>query len=82
MNAQTEIIDIDVPPNALTNCPIRQYGLVSIKNICLGCAHFRGLFDVLPGPASFENKYRVQCGVPQAREITLVNMGNQHTGDQ
>jgi len=73
---KTETRDIHVPDNALTNCPIRQYGLVGIARVCLVCTQFRGLYDVLPGPAPFAAKYRVQCGVPQAREIVMVEMGS------
>lgn len=72
---KTEVQEIAVPANALTTCPIRRYGQVSIKGCCVACPHFRGLFDVMAQDAPFAEKYRVQCGVPQARDILMFEEG-------
>lgn len=71
----TEIKDVEIPANALTTCPDRSYALVGIAGRCLPCPHFRGLYDVMAQDAPFAQKYRVQCGVPQAREITVADLG-------
>ena len=72
---QTEIKDLIIPPNALVTCPNSRYGLVSIAGCCLPCPHYSGLFDVLPTEAPFAVKYRVNCGMPQVREIVVADMG-------
>jgi len=71
----TQIQDIDIPANALTTCPDRRYGLVGIAGCCTACGYFRGLYDVTAQDAHFSVKYRVQCGVPQAREIVMAELG-------
>lgn len=66
---------IDIAANALTTCPDRSYGLVSIAARCMACPHSHGLAEVIAGDAAFENKYRVLCGVPQVREIVVADFG-------
>jgi hypothetical protein len=77
MNIKTEIQEVNIPANALTTCPDKRYALVSIEGCCTKCHFFRGLYDVMEQDAVFAVKYRVQCGVPQAREIIVVDMGVQ-----
>lgn len=76
MNTVTEIKAISIPQAALTTCPDKRYGLVSIAGCCRSCSYFMGLFDVMEQDADFAVKYRVRCGVPQAREIIVVDMGD------
>lgn len=73
----TEIKEVEIPANALTTCPDRRYALVRIMGCCVPCARFCGLIDVIGQDAPFGAKYRVQCGVPQVREIVMVEMGVQ-----
>lgn len=77
MSDSTEIRDINIPANALTTCPDpdRRYALVGIERVCSTCPNFLGLFDVMEQEAAFPVKYRVKCGVPQAREITMAHLG-------
>ncbi len=75
MDTPTEIQEIDIPPNALTTCPDRSYRLVSIASVCQRCPQSLGLFDVMAADAPFAEKYRVRCGVPQAREVVMAEMG-------
>lgn len=77
MTTVTEIKDIAIPPSALTTCPDKRYGLVSISGCCQSCSYFLGLFDVMEQDDQFAVKYRVRCGVPQAREIVVVDLGEQ-----
>jgi hypothetical protein len=74
----SKIMDIQVPPNALTTCPDRRYALVSIQGCCVPCPHFVGLIDVVGEVqvAPFAARYRVQCGIPQVREIIQAEMGD------
>lgn len=69
--------DITIPPGALTTCPARRYALVSISGVCQGCTYSLGLWEVTEAEAPFADKYRVKCGVPQVREITMFQMGGE-----
>jgi len=70
------IENIEIPDTALTTCPARRFGLVGIKGACLKCNLFLGLSDVADGKDEpFQQRYRVKCGMPQAREITMFDNG-------
>lgn len=70
----TETREIDIPAGALTTCPDRRYALVSIAAVCGGCPYSQGLWQVTRGDVPFVDRYRVKCGVPQVREITIATL--------
>jgi hypothetical protein len=73
--ASEETRQMEIPAEALTTCPIRGFKLISIANRCIGCKYHQGFIDTTPDDAAFNLKYRVSCGVPQARDIFMVDTG-------
>lgn len=75
MANESQTLDIEIPLGALTTCPDKGYRMVSILKCCVPCPLNRGLALVTEEDRPFDVKYRVMCGVPQVREITLVDLG-------
>jgi hypothetical protein len=73
--------EIDIPQNALTTCPLRQFMLVSIARVCVGCQYHQGFFDTTPDEAAFNIKYRVSCGIPQSRDIFIAALNDEDLDD-
>lgn len=73
---KTEVLDIEVPGNALTSCPLARFNQVGVRAICAKCELFLGLVDVgAPDTAPFAVRYRVHCNAPRILEIVEVNLG-------
>jgi hypothetical protein len=73
--ANEETRQMEIPAEALTTCPIRGFKLISIANRCIGCKYHQGFIETTPDDVDFNLKYRVSCGVPQARDIFMVDTG-------
>ena len=66
---------IEVPENVFIPCPDRHgFKQVSVKNVCTGCEHSRGLVEVCSGAESFKDRYRVLCGKPIARRFEEIEL--------
>lgn len=76
MTDKFEEKEIEFPESAFVACPKAEYALVRIKQRCIDCVHFAGLYDREkvkgPAPLTFYKKYMVYCSHPVVREITEV----------
>lgn len=76
MANEPQTLDIEIPLGALTTCPDKSYKLVGILKCCVPCPLNRGLAMVTQECLPFDQKYRVRCGVPQVREIVMIDLGD------
>ncbi len=61
----------EIPNGVLIPCPIESFVNRRAAVCCLPCVHFRGLLEV-QDPPTWPTGYRIVCGHPIARRVTML----------